>query len=218
MPLLVSEITTRAAEVYLNDRARDRWTDAILLPTIKDAWDKLQTSLLDEGIELLEEESAVIDVAANSPTLALPADFVYPMNLYEKPDGAPVTDFIKMNELPWLAVDELPAEDIVYWSWREDQIKLSPASVARDIKLQYKKLLVTIVDAATDLAVLNILYRAYLSAKVAALASMFDGENSARAIACEGIAQQEFDKIVNIYNRKRQSMGVRRRPFDGRRR
>lgn len=221
MPLLASEITTRAAEVYLNDRARDRWTDAILLPVVKDAWDCLQTELLSEGIALLDEESAKIDVPANTTILntlgGFPADFVYPIKLYEKADGAADSEYREVDEELWNPVDLVSYESIDYWAWREDQIKVRPATTARDVKLLYKKMLATLAVIGDDLAILPVLYRKYLAAKVAALASMFDGENSSRAAVCEGVAEKELEKILNIYTKKQQSMGVRRMPFDARR-
>jgi hypothetical protein len=220
MPFLVSEVTTRAAEVYLNDRSRTRWTDAVLLPVLKDAWDKLQTSLLSDGIRIMDEESVKIDVPANTVLLnglaGFPADFIYPVAIYEKADGAADTEYMLMTEEYWNPVNEAINQEIVFWAWREDGVKVRPASVARDIKLLYKKSLVDAAATNTDLLVLPVLYRSYLSAKVAALASMFDGENSERAATCEGIAEQELEKILNIYTKKQQSMGVRRRPFDSR--
>lgn len=220
MPLLASEVTTRAAEVYLNDRPRARYTDAVLLPVLKDAWDKLQTELLVEGIRILDEESASLDIAAGTTVLntlvGFPADFVYPIKLYEKPVGAANTEYREITEEYWNPLDLTSYESIDYWAWREDQIKIRPATTARTVKMLYKKSLVDVTATNTDLAVLNILYRAFLAAKVAALASMFDSENPERAAACEVIAEQELEKIKGIYTKKQQSMGVRRLPFDAR--
>src|SRR3990167_910066 len=87
-----------SARVYLNDTAKQNWSDVKLLPYLKEAYRDMLISLWLNGIPIMREKtSSPIDVAIGALTLTLPADFVEPIKLKERSDGTN-DSYVDMHE------------------------------------------------------------------------------------------------------------------------
>lgn len=204
MALLASEVLDRMAAVYLNDAAKTRWTDAVMLPVLKAAWDQLQLELTLVGAAIMREEnSAPIVLTGLTRSLTLPLDLIYPINVFERSVGGADKDWVLMEQAVWEA-DAVQHETLDNWVWREDEIQFLGATVAREVKVQYKKFLNPISSAGSAVAVM--FANNYLAPKAAALCAGFKGANPTRATFAEEIAERALDKIKGIYVQQNQSI------------
>lgn len=212
MPLLASEILADAAATYLNDSTRGTWTDAVLLPNLKTAYDKLRLALVEIDAPTIDETTtAALNVAALATEVPAIADLLYPIKVWERGVG--------QNEDAWDVVDEGDWEpestsgivNLLNWKWAEDAIKVRPASIAREVKVYYKRDLSAIVS---ENSIVNLtLAKTYLSAKTAALAAGLRGNNPSRAQALDAIAEHEKEMYTGIIIKRMQGHGVRRQSF-----
>lgn len=208
MPL-ASVIMDEAAGL-LNDASKTVFTYDVQLPFLKSAWNKLQMKLQENGIPVMKEVSAVTDVAANATVITLPSDFLQPISIEERADGS--TDSFE----PTIEVDAIPqldtqAEEILYWTWREETLEINSPSTAREVKLTYWKSLNPCTSSSSNLNVIN--STEYLANKTAALVARFSGENPTRADALDIEAAVFLSSLVNIEVKKLQSVAVRPRSY-----
>jgi hypothetical protein len=215
MPTTVQEVLDEARQVYLNDAAVDIFTNGLLLPFAKRAYDELQNKLALNGHQIAEEVSATIDVPANTLVMpSLPTYLIEPTSLEERADGsvsnADWAAMDKVDELPLIA----PGDTLRFWRWQENEIKLVGSVQAREVRLKYTKFQAAIIDVSTSMPIINC--KPYLSARVAALAAGHIGGNKERAMACQADAENALSDLLGISTKGEQNLGVRRRPFRGR--
>lgn len=212
MPLLASEILSDAAATYLNDSARSTWTDAVLLPNLKTAYDQLRLALVEIDAPTIDETTtAPITVAIGIGEVAAIADLLYPIKVWERGVGENDDAWSVVDEGDWEPETTSGTTRLLNWKWAEDMIKVRPSSVAREVKVYYKRDLSAIVDANS--AVNLTLAKTYLSAKTAALAAGLRGNNPSRAIALNDIAETEKERYTGIIVKRMQVHGVRRQSF-----
>ena len=203
MPLASAVMDESAA--LLNDASKTLYTYAVQLPFCASAWNKLQLELYVYGLIVIQEISAVIEVAADATLIASPSDLIQPIEVQERKDGT--TDlFVDVEE-----VAEIPemdqVEDIIYWTWREEVIYINSPSTAREAKVRYKKGLNACSSQSSSLNVINSLE--YLANKTAALCARSIGENPTRADALEIEASQALDRLLRSEINAKQSLPVR---------
>lgn len=216
MPTTVLEILDEARNVYLNDSGAELFTNAVLVPFAKRAYDELQNKLALNGHQVGEEVSAAIDVPANTTVMpSLPSDLIEPIKLYERPDGSASEDDWVLMEKQLNLQPEGAIEVLGVWDWRENEVKLRGATVAREVRLIYTKFQAAIVDQSTSLPVINC--KPFLSARVAALAAGHIGGNAERAAYIQLDAKAALDDLLGISVKGDQGTPVRRQPFRGRR-
>lgn len=157
-----------SARVYLNDVGQQIWTNTTLLPYLKEAHRDLLLLLWLNGIPVIREKSASINVTAVSGvTLTLPNDLLEPIWLKERPQGSS-EDWIPMIEMEF-EPDIPQADTLRYWCWREEAINFVGATTNRSVLLRYWKGLTTIIDATTNLGF--ILAEAFLGPQTAGYAA-----------------------------------------------
>lgn len=212
MPLLASEILSDAASTYLNDAGRSMWTDAVLLPNLKTAYDQLRLALVEIDAPTIDETTtAAINVAALATQVPDIADLLYPIKVWERGVGQNDDAWTVVAEEDWEPETTSGITQLLSWKWAEDVIKVRPSSVAREVKVYYKRDLSAIVDANS--AVNLVLAKTYLSAKTAALASGLRGNNPSRAQALDQIAEREKERYTGLIVKRMQGYGVRRQSF-----
>lgn len=209
MALLASEVLARVAAVYMNDPAKVTWTDVIMIPSLKAAWDDLQLQLLAVGARVFDEEVASpLSVAIGATTLAAPpADMIWPIAMHERNVGQTDKDWVPLLQEEWEA-DEEQGPQLERWIYREDKVQFLGATTTREVKLRYRKFLNPIVDASSDVAI--VLANNFLAPRTAALLSGFKGANPIRATACNSEADEALEKIKGIYVKQKQGTPVRR--------
>jgi hypothetical protein len=137
-----------SARVYLNDVNAQIWTNAILLPYLKEAHNDLVLVLWLNGLPVLKEKSTSLAVTALQLDLdSQPADLVEPIWLKERSFGSS-DDWIDMTEKDF-EPDISQTSELRYWTWREDLIKFVGATTKREVLMRYWKSL-TVLTAAGD--------------------------------------------------------------------
>lgn len=198
-----------SARTYLNDVGASLWTDAILLPYLKEAFRDLLIDLYLNGIPVIREKSSSpITVAIGALTLTLPSDFLEPIKLKERLSGSSET-YIDMVEKAF-EPDTDQTDNLRFWAYREEAINFVGATTARQILLFYWKTL-TIPTAENSL--LGFIYaEIYLGPKTAAYAAASVG-NITLAKEVSDIAEMKLDKVMRANIKGQQSLPVRRIPY-----
>ena len=140
--------------VLLNDANAHQYTDTVLLPYLKIAWDELAAVLAVHSIPVLKEVSADIDVDANENEISpAPTDLITPIKLQEKPRGT--SDDLYQDMVPryWEGSEYPPSAYINYWAWREQKFYLAPHTNDMTVRIFYIKDLSVLADANSVLAV-----------------------------------------------------------------
>lgn len=198
-------------KALLNDPDGNIYPDARVIPFMQKAYRELQTKMMLNGLPVMKETSTDIPVAAGTLFLGdgagLPTDFVYPIELHERPLNA-VTYFETMKELPWEG-DYVSSERLLYWNWREEEIKFAGATTNREVRVRYMKGLTRITGVASVLAINNAV--SFLAVRTASLAARFLGSNPSRADSLDGDAGMALSDLLGILVKREQGLGIRRR-------
>lgn len=197
--------------VLLNDTITSVFSNTYLLPFLNMAYRELQSKLEANGVPYLEEVSAVIEVSSTSTMITVPNDFVRPIELYDRADGSS-EDFQLVTELDDEPINNNPDNNrIIWWVWREGQIKISSPDNNREVKIRYVKDLGELVNDGSQIAFPSA--RLFLENRTAALAASFQGENTTRSAELNAVAGYELSSLIRTEVKKLQSTPVRNKPF-----
>lgn len=212
----------------MNDPAQSEYTNAKLLPFLNMARNELQevfelneipvTHETSEIINVLEGETA-ITFAPDPPIVGvdyLPSDLVEINRLWMSQEGQ--NNWVPITKKEYLTQDELSNNSEVsyflVWAWMNQEIRLLPANVDLDVKIDYIKYLFAILeeaDLSDDITLINV--ATTLQYRVAALAAEFLAENITRANSLNANASSALDRSLGISTKGKQSIMTRRRPF-----
>ena len=202
----VLDIMDSARSVYLNDPSGAIFTQAKLLPIIKEVYGYLQTALEKNGVQCKNEQFQ-LRVPANTTTLPIiPADFLWPVLLEERLYGSSDL-FTSMTQRRW-PPSVLPTDKLIYWTWNGEIFQLVGATTDREVKLSYWKKFPALVDASTLVLGKS---EQFMAAKVAAVAHKFISQNESLAEAANSVADESLEEIINIFIKKQPP--VRRKPY-----
>jgi hypothetical protein len=196
----------------LNDIFGDIFTDAILLPFTKKAYQELQNELILNGLADVKEESAEINLAANVTSIVaggfLPTDLIVPISLFYKDTNT--GEFIEFTERYW--APGTPQENVqTLWRWEEGEIKLVGATVATIVRIKYLKFLTALVNTSSEIKIIN--SDTYLAARIAAIAAATVGNNVERAMMHNSDAKDHKTVLINTLVKRRQDESTRRQPY-----
>lgn len=199
------------AKVLLNDPSGNIYPDDKVLPLLQKAYAELQTKMMLNGLPVLKEQSTALTVVAGTLNLAdgagLPSDLVYPIELAERAQSSGAI-YQQMDETDW-EVDTPQSESLLYWNWREEEIKFLGATTNREVRIRYMKGLTRITATTTPIAVNNA--TTFLAARCAAIAAFVLGSNPTRADGLNGDAQSALTDLIAILVKRGQGLGIRRR-------
>lgn len=200
------------ARALLNDRANQgTYTDTILLEFINDAFEEIQEELALRNIPSTQEVSSTIPISANVAStisrIQIP-DLFYPLSLQEYPTGSS-EDPTDMDKMQWDSTVE-PSDKILYWTWREGEIKIPQVTRATSVIVKYNRLYIELDD---DDTILLIGAKRFLGRRTAELAAGSIGGNFELAGFLNGKAEEAKDLFLSNSVRQIQKFGVRRRPF-----
>jgi hypothetical protein len=197
-------------KALLNDPQGNIYPDEKLIPLMQKAYRELQTKMMLNGLPVLKEASIPVAVAVGTTRLGdgagLPDDFVYPIELGERTQGS-TNNYGKMRETEWEA-DEKPHPSLVYWTWREEEIKFLGATTAREVRIRYMKGLTRIIATTSPILVNN--SQTWLAARTAAIAAMLLGGNPTRAQALDGDASVAMEDLLRLLVKRQQGLPIRR--------
>ncbi len=206
----------------LNDTAKTVFTDVAQLPYLNMAFRELGELLELNNVAVTNETSSVISVDADGNNIggddpsdpALPTGLIEIRQLWQRPTGTS-TPFLPIQRFEYLpnywtdqSISIIPA-----WAWMGQTIRLVPANVATDVKLDYiHSVIYTIEDVDMDeIGVINSLN--YLGYRNAGLCARFIGENPTRADQLDLQATLSFDRMLGLSSKGKQAITTRRKPF-----
>lgn len=211
--MALASVALDSARTYLNDVGKSIWTDAVLIPYLKEAHKDLLLILWLNNIPVVKEKSAAIAVTAVSGLeLTLPTDFLEPITLKEKLQGSSES-YSPMVEVDW-EPDTTQEQNLRFWAYREEKIQFVGATTNRSVLLKYYKSLADIVDATSPLGF--IMSEAFLGPQTAGYAA---GAVGSTTLAGEllyipdkniGVAGPRIDMIVRANIKGQQNLPARR--------
>lgn len=211
MPLLAGDVMTVTKTALLNDPNGAIYPDVAMYPVMNKCYKELQTKLTRMGIPTIKEVDDQIIVPANTKALIegglLPPNLILPVWLGERAVGSTLR-YEPMSERSW-DPNMGPANQLIYWVWREDQIKFVGATTDRDVMIRYKKSLNKIQDANSEIPILNC--EVWLAQRTAAVAAGTIGSNPTRAKMLNDDLIYIWDDFCGTLVHKDQSRPVRRR-------
>ncbi len=207
--IIASDVLDSARRVYLNDPNAQTYTDAKLLPHLKEAVGFLETTLEENDIQCKNSISAPYTILAGvTELISLPPDFVWPIRIEERLKGT--TDlYVPLLMRAW-EPQAAKTDRLQFWVWRLDRILFLGATTDREIILYYQASfppINTVDDRTYNYA------RPYLVAKVAAFAHEFLAQNESLAKQCNDVAEANLAQVVNINTKKKQALVYRRKPY-----
>jgi len=210
-----ASVLSEAQSVYLNDPSATLFTNTILTPHLKTAYEHFRNECALNGISVEYRIASPATIAIGAVTYGtLPTDFLLPIKLEERTSGS--TDlYIPMTEVRFLPeIDQ--STMLTYWTWSDNNIRFVGATQANQVRLTYFWDFSpdAVTAATTDLRANG---RSYLAAKVASLAHLWINQNETLAKACNDVAEMQLQKIIGIMIRNTLGVPVRQIPF-GRRR
>jgi hypothetical protein len=209
MPTLATDVMERSRAV-LNDIAKDLYTDDTLLPYLKIANDDLCDELTDNGATVNKEVTADIPLLAGAKSPVLPADFIVPIEVFEKDKGQ-TDDYYRFVWQRDFLPNGVPTKELAVWVWREQTILFTGSILDKSIRVRYYRLITDIAGVSSPIELTHALN--YLAYHSAALASEHIGQNRTKAIDLESVAVQKLNKLLKKEVKQNQARAIRRRPF-----
>lgn len=209
-----------SARTYLNDVNSQIWTDAVLLPYLKEAHRNLMLVLWLNGIPVIKERTTTLsNVPVNTTVIgfstvpALPADLIEPIELKERAYGSS-EQWIPMEERSWESDAVVQDASLNAWTWRKEALNFLGATSARAILLKYWKSLAILTSSGDALGFL--FAEAFLGPQTAGYAANAVGnETLAKELLWirnvnAGIAGSSLDMIIKANIKGMQNLPARR--------
>ena len=202
----------RRARAHLNDQENQgTFTDSILLEFMNDAYEEIQEELILRDIPVVQEISASIPILANTPStisrIQIP-DLFFPVKLQEYPTGSS-EDPTDIANMEWDS-DIDPSDKILYYTWREGEIKIPQVTQNTSVIVKYKRLY-TELDVDDSIIIGNV--KRFLGYKTAALAAGPIGGRFDLAEFLMNEAEKAKDLFLSNSVKQIAKFGRRRKPF-----
>lgn len=197
------------ARMMLNDQNIQLWTDQVLMPMMKKAHLELQQKLKSRAAPVMRNFFFITVPPFNTGAAAQPPDITSPIQIWEKPAGAPISAFQLMTEVDVLPIQP-PTNILTYWSWARDQIQFVGAALSTDVLIIYWRRVPVPTAAADPISIID--GDQYISPRIAALAAGSIGEEATSAVA-QNLADSMIETVIKS-NRGRapQDAGASLRP------
>lgn len=200
------------ASGLLNDAAQTSFTNAVLLPYLKIAFDELQIALDGYQLPFVNKAAAAVTVLATATTMTAPTDMVRPTNLWERLLGSTIPeDYVEMNELNW-DPKITPVREKNFWAWIGNAFFFPPSTTDRQILLEYVATLIDPAIPGADSVQLQRIH-VFLQYRVAGLAAKYIMQDDQRATGLDGDAFKSLDAVLRAAVRSNQSKPAKRKPF-----
>lgn len=202
--------TMQEAANYLNDFGLVNFTKEQLFALMMTCHRELQVILVLNGIPVIKEKSAIIDIPANQLDMGSnqPADLIEPVSCWERLHGSN-DNFVPMIEKGW-EPEIQPSSELLYWTWRGEKILFVGATTERDVKLYYKGGIAVPTQEGDALGFL--FAENYLGPKTAAkMAAILGGEKAAEYLF--KLADSCLDQVIRMNVVGQQALPARRRPY-----
>lgn len=205
------------SRALLNDQDAQIYTNINLLPYLKTAFRELRETGEMSNIPVTNQTETVLTIPASTTvvsftsTPALPADLVEIQQVWQRAAGTYPWYPLTRKEFIPAQLEGIEYSEFIYWAWVSNEIRLLPSTGINDLKLEYIQQLDNVINENSVIGVIN--GRTFLEYRVAALAARYMMENPERAQDLDQNANMALDRVINIENKARQSILIRRRPF-----
>ena len=208
MALLASDVMARAATL-LNDNAQTTFTNTVLLPKLQTAWEDLQVAMSENGVSAIEKKSTSAMLTAGSKSLSsMPADFLYPIDLYERIAGSSDDDWVPMKEREFLP-NRVQRDWLQDWTWGGEAIGFVGCTRNIDILINYFSTLSVLSGESSAITVQGA-YN-FLAYRTAAIQAAILKNDLAETLGAE--AEKKLESFINTRAKQNQALPVRRKPF-----
>lgn len=206
-----------AVRALLNDTAGQYYSDTVQIPYLQMALMELREYLELSNSPVTNYTDTVLVVPAGTvlinyiTTPALPSDLIDIRQLWFRPTGdGPYVPLTRRDFLPhW--VDGQDLNSFLFWAWYDNAIHLPSSSQDNDLKLDYIKQIAEIVDANSQIALIN--GQSFLNYRTAALLCRYVKNDVEKSQDMDANAQTSLDRTIGIESKSRQTISTRRRPF-----
>lgn len=213
MPDALAGQVLDSARSHLNDLGATIWGDPVLIPFLQEAHRELRTVVVLNGIPVINEVTAVLNVPAQTTDLSTvtgyPTDMIVPIWLKERQVGQDNSDFIDMTPRDFVPNINMDIW-LFWWCWRDEKIFLVGSLNAEQVQLRYRRQLTTPVVRADSIGWLNA--ENFLSYRTAALACQSIGEQEKHDNLMK-TASVNLDTVVRLNVKQMQGLQARRRPY-----
>jgi len=216
LPVKAGEIFEQA-RFFLNDQIGAVFTDEVLQPALKSAYQELRMECEDNNIPYTNLTSSAITVTSGMTDIggstgpALPSDLIDIIEVYERISGNN-SDYKLMRRKNFLPKTDVQTNYLEVYTWQKQVINFLGSLGDIEIKIDYVgESLSMPINKNSEIAIYNSC--AFLWYRTAALASEFIGENESRAKSLNADTIRCLETMENIGIKNQQSMPVRRRPF-----
>jgi hypothetical protein len=217
-------LVTDSVRRLLGDDDSAVYTDATLIPAagqgpVNHAYRVLQARMVNRGCSVLRDTSAVLSVGAGvvvinaASTPALPADFIVPYDLWERPAGGTNADWALIDRGDVLP-DRLQTSYLGDWKFEGGGIDLVGATQGVEIKMLYEKLLTPFATTGDAIGILGA--EDALSYYTASLMAVSRGMHET-AQYMDTKFEDALGELVNRFTHSNQAVHGRRRLAYGRR-
>lgn len=201
----------------LNDTAKTIFTYVIQVPYMNMAVNELQESFELNNIPFTNELPATVIITAGMTDIggttgpALPTDLIEIQKLSERPNGT-TEDYYPMTRYEFLPTTVEITSNLEVWTWQKQTVQFIGANTDVQVLINYiGATIIPIVDNTTVITPFNA--QTFLMYRTAALCAQFIGEDKERADDLNVFAGMAMDRLLQISTKGRQSIAVRRRPF-----
>ena len=181
------------------------WTDEVLMPMMYQAHLELQQKLKSRAAPVMKGFAELVIAPFTPELLNLPSDLTSPIQIWEKPLGAPIGNYQLMTETDILPIIT-PVQNLTYWAWIQDTVMFVGASISTQIVLVYWRRIPVPTVGNDPIRIID--GEQYLAPRIAALAAASVGEDNTSQVA--GALAEAQLQIVLSANRSRapQNIGI----------
>lgn len=210
MPLVTAASVFASARTYLNDASAAVYTDAVLLPYLKEAYEHGRNEQALKGLPNAYKTSVQV-VTIGAVVFPTVSDLLVPIKMEERANGSSDL-YDPMTETTW-DPNATQTTSLNFWDWRNQTINFLGATTDRQVRLYYMG---DMDPTGLTTGSVNLLgnVRSFLGAKVAAFAHEFIQQNTTLAQAANQIAEEQLKKIIAIQIKNRQALPIRMRGFE----
>lgn len=206
--MLASAVMDRGRSA-LNDIGADLYTNDVLLPYLRNAWEDLQSELQVHGLPATVQDSVALAVTAGATSVSpLPSTLLEPITVFERKDSN--EQWVMMREVQSIPIQGEPTESLGIWAWIGEALKVHASTMDREVLIEFTGSLTEISSEATNIPMNGALL--CLAYKMAAEAAEAMG-NRTRSDRLESKAEVEKAKFIKTRVRGNQGVTVRRIPY-----
>ena len=216
-PDITAAEVMNSARAYLNDVGATTFDNTVLLPYLKTAVRDLRELMQQSNLPVTNEVEEVLNLTAGTTevsfvtTPALPQNLTQIRQIWERQhDNPPWVPMKRVEFLPYWQDGQL-VQQFSVWAWIDNKIKLLESSQDNDLKLNFIKQLLQVVDENSVIGVIN--GESFLAYRTGSLAARWTGEDIARADQLDDEASNAWDRLASIENKGKQAIYKRRLPF-----